>query len=261
MNKNLPIGVFDSGIGGLTVLYKLIEMFPSEDFVYVGDTLHLPYGTKSKEELKCLVSDVAGYLANIPVKGIVIACNTATTSSSHLYETYDFPIVGVIEPTAKYALSISSNVLVLATNVTIDSQAYQNIFSKISPSQNQYFVKCSPFVDAIEAGEVDTPFSHKLVRETLKDYLDKQIDVIVCGCTHFGLYKKELKELFPKAEIVECAYPTGKELYKQLAEKNLLREEHKGKTTINLTLKEENFEEKIKWFDKPYEYIREIKLK
>lgn len=261
MNKNLPIGVFDSGIGGLTVLYKLIEMFPNEDFVYVGDTLHLPYGTKSKEELKGLVSDVANYLADVPVKAIVIACNTATICSKHLYDTYDFPIVGVIEPTAKYALSKGTNVLVLATNVTIDSMAYQNIFAELNTSPNKYFVKCSPFVDAIESGEVDTPFSHKLVRDTLKDYLDKQIDVIVCGCTHFGLYSKEFKELFPNAEIVECAYPTGKELYKELKEKNLLRDEHKGKTIINLTLKENNFEEKIAWFDKPYEYIKEIKLK
>ena len=84
MDKNLPIGVFDSGIGGLTVLYKLIEMFPNEDFIYVGDTINLPYGTKSSEQLKKIISGVAGYLNNLPVKSIVIACNTATTNRHHL---------------------------------------------------------------------------------------------------------------------------------------------------------------------------------
>ena len=120
MMKNLPIGVFDSGIGGLTVLYRLIDMFPNEDFVYVGDTLNLPYGTKTKEQLKKLVSNVSNYLNELPVKSIVIACNTATTNSGHLKETLDLPIIGVIEPTANYALNISENILVLATNVTID---------------------------------------------------------------------------------------------------------------------------------------------
>ena len=156
MNKNLPIGVFDSGIGGLTVLYKLIEMFPNEDFVYVGDTLNLPYGTKTKEQLRTLVSNVSNYLNELPVKSIVIACNTATTNSGHLKETLDLPIIGVIEPTANYALNISENILVLATNVTIDSNAYQDIINanKKDPNSKQFYVKCSDFVDAIESNEI-----------------------------------------------------------------------------------------------------------
>ena len=107
MSKNLPIGVFDSGIGGLTVLYKLIEMFPKEDFIYVGDTINLPYGTKTSEQLREIISGVAGYLNNLPVKSIVIACNTATTNSHHLKDEMDLPIIGVIEPTAKHAFRCS----------------------------------------------------------------------------------------------------------------------------------------------------------
>lgn len=258
--KDLPIGVFDSGIGGLTVLYKLIELFPHEDFVYIGDTKNLPYGTKDKDTLKGLVTDVATYLKDYKVKGIVIACNTATTQSYHL--NFDIPVVGVIAPTAEYALNISENILLLATNVTIDSNAYQDIFKKLSKNnQNQYFVKASAFVDAIESKEIDTPYSHKLVYDVCKDYLDKKIDVIVCGCTHFGLYEKEFKSLFKDAQIVECALPTALELKRQLEAKNLLKTSGCGKVYINLTKKEEGFEEKIKWFDKKYEYIREIKIK
>ena len=188
MNKNLPIGVFDSGIGGLTVLYRLIQMFPNEDFVYVGDTLNLPYGTKSKEQLKKLVSNVSNYLYNLPVKSIVIACNTATTNSKHLKNTIDIPIIGVIEPTAKYALNISENILVLATNVTIDSNEYQTIINqnKKDPNSKQFYLKCSDFVDAIENNEINTPYSYKLVADKLKDLKNEKIDVIICGCTHFG---------------------------------------------------------------------------
>ena len=262
-NKNLPIGVFDSGIGGLTVLYRLIEMFPNEDFVYVGDTLNLPYGTKTKEQLKVLVSNVSNYLNSLPVKSIVIACNTATTNSGHLKETLDLPIIGVIEPTANYALSISENILVLATNVTIDSNAYQDIINKNKkdPNSKQFYLKCSDFVDAIENNEKNTTYSYKLVQDKLKTVKNENIDVIICGCTHFGLYEKELKSVFPNATILECAVPTGLELKKQLETLDLLTDsKNKGTTTINVTKLQDNFRDKTKWFDHPYNGVYEIKV-
>lgn len=264
MNKNLPIGVFDSGIGGLTVLYKLIEMFPNEDFIYVGDTINLPYGTKTSEQLKKIISGVAGYLNNLPVKSIVIACNTATTNSHHLKDEMDLPIIGVIEPTAKHALSISENIMVLATNVTIESKAYENIINNLKKDENskQFYIKCSDFVDAIEANEIDTEFSHALVKKKLMPYANEKVDVIICGCTHFGLYAKEFKEIFPNAKIVECAEPTGLSLKKTLEEKDLLNDKKElGKTYINVTKMQDNFKDKTKWFDKPYECLKEIKIK
>ena len=201
LDKNLPIGVFDSGIGGLTVLNRLIEMFPHEDFVYVGDTLNLPYGVKSKEELKKIVSRVSKYLYDLPVKAIVIACNTATTNSGHLKDEIDIPVIGVIEPTAKKALEISNNILVCATNVTIDSHAYQDIIDKnvSDASSKQFYLKCSDFVDAIESNIIDTKESYDLVEKKFNDIKDENIGVIVCGCTHFGLYEKEFKSIFPNA--------------------------------------------------------------
>lgn len=263
MKKNLPIGVFDSGIGGLTVLYRLIEMFPNEDFVYVGDTLNLPYGTKTKEQLRKLVSNVSNYLNELPVKSIVIACNTATTNSGHLKETLDLPIIGVIEPTANYALNISENILVLATNVTIDSNAYQDIINanKKDPNSKQFYLKCSDFVDAIESNEINTPYSYKLVQDKLEAVKNEKIDVIICGCTHFGLYEKELKSVFPNAVVLECALPTGLELKKQLENNDLLNDKkEKGKTTINVTKLQDNFEAKTKWFDHPYDGVNQIKV-
>ena len=99
--NNKPIGVFDSGIGGVTVLQDLVDKFPNEDFIYVGDTLNLPYGTKTPEKLKKLVSNVSEYLVSRDVKAIVIACNTATANSYHLKDEIDVPVIGVIEPTSK----------------------------------------------------------------------------------------------------------------------------------------------------------------
>lgn len=264
VNKKSPIGVFDSGIGGLTVLYRLIEMYPKEDFVFVGDTLNLPYGTKSCETLRNLVSNVSNYLERIPCKGIVIACNTATANSHHLKETIDLPIVGVIEPTAKAALKISENILVLATNVTIDSGEYKKIIdeNKKDPNSKQYYLKCSEFVDAIEANDIDTPHSYKLVQEKLEPVKNEKVDVIILGCTHFGLYSKEIKKVFPNATLLECAYPTGEELGRRLQELDLLRDdEHVGKTIINVTKMQDNFYQKTKWFDHPYDGCYEIKLK
>lgn len=264
VNKKSPIGVFDSGIGGMTVLYRLIEMFPKEDFVYVGDTLNLPYGTKSSETLRGLVSDVANYLEKVPVKGIVIACNTATANSHHLGKEMDLPIIGVIEPTAKAALKISENILVLATNVTIESGEYKKVIDENKKDKNskQFYLKCSEFVDAIEANDIDTPHSYELVRKKLECVKDEKIDVIIMGCTHFGLYSKEISKVFPHATLLECAYPTGEELGRRLKELDLLRDDDNvGKTIINVTKAQDNFYEKTKWFDHPYDGCHEIKIK
>lgn len=262
--RNLPIGVFDSGIGGLTVLYRLVEMMPNEDYVFVGDTLNLPYGTKTKEQLKTLVSDVSNYLANVPVKAIVIACNTATANSHHLKDEIDIPVIGVIEPTAKRALEISENILVLATNVTIDSGEYKYYLDKYKkdPNSKQYYCKCSEFVTAIEANDIKTPHSFELVRNTLAPYLDKKIDCIIMGCTHFGLYEEEIKACFPNAKQLECAYPTGEELRRVLAKDNLLTDRtSKGHIKISVTKHQDNFYDKTKWFDYEYEGCNEIKIK
>ncbi len=260
--RDLPIGVFDSGIGGLTVLDKLIEIFPNENFVYVGDTLNLPYGTKTKEELKVLVNNVTKYLVDYPVKAICIACNTATSASHHLHKLFTLPIVGVIDPTAKYALSLGKNILVLGTNVTIDSNEYQNLLDSNLSGGTRYYVRCSEFVDIVEENKTNTKYSFEFVKEKLKSYLDKDIDVIICGCTHFGLLSNEFSKLFPKTKIIECAYPTGKELFDELQKNNLLsNRDSKGEVIINLTKKENDFEKKIEWFKHPIKEINEIKLR
>ena len=121
-----PIGVFDSGIGGITVLDSLIDLLPNEDFIYVGDTLNVPYGVKTPAQIEELVTNVTKYLLKQNVKAIVIACNTATANSKHLKNITDIPIIGVIEPTAKKAIEVTkrNKIAVLATQATVNSRAY-----------------------------------------------------------------------------------------------------------------------------------------
>ena len=259
-NYNKPIGVFDSGIGGVTVLEELVKKFPNEDFIYVGDTKYLPYGTKTSDELKKLVSRVSKYLTERDVKAIVIACNTATANSYHLKDEIDTPVIGVIEPTVKYAYNVSEkkNILTIATNVTIESMSYQNALEKLSNGiGNFYFEKCSDFVDAIESNIVNNEASFKLVREKLEKYKDCDIDAIILGCTHFGLYSNELKSVFPNATLVGCGVPTSEYLYKVLDEKDMLSQTKKiGSVEINATSDPEFMQEKISWFKGNYDKVK-----
>ena len=149
MNKKQKIGVFDSGIGGLNVLNNLVQSFPNEDFLYVGDNLNVPYGVKTKEQLENIISKVFRYFEKQNVKAIVIACNTASVASENL--KCSVPIFRIIEPTAKNALKVSNNIGVLATNFTIESKGYDKYLEN-----NMTGIKGSPFVPIIESDSIQT---------------------------------------------------------------------------------------------------------
>lgn len=266
MSDNRPIGVFDSGIGGVTVLSKLTEMLPSEDFIYVGDTLNCPYGVKSSEEIANLVTNVAKFLLERDVKAIVIACNTATANSAHLSNITDVPVVGVIEPTANYAYkqSKNKNIAVLATNATIDSKKYEGYLEKkrcIFKRGKRYYVKCSEFVPVVESLQMNTEYSNKVVTEKINDLKDKKIDTVILGCTHFGLLSKDILSVLPNAKLVGCGKPTGEYLIKILEKKGLLASEQRaGNIKIYTTGDPESMAEQISWFDKDHESVKKIIL-
>ena len=264
MSDNRPIGVFDSGIGGVTVLEKLVEMLPNEDFIYVGDTLNCPYGVKSAKEIASLVTNVAKYLIKDDVKAIVIACNTATANSSHLKDITDIPIIGVINPTADYAYkqSKNKNIAVLATNATIDSGKYKERLEKhFIKRGTRYYVKCSEFVPICEALQMGTEVAQKAVDEKLIDLRDKNIDLVICGCTHFGLLEKEIKANIPNCKLIDCGYPTGSFLIKTLKKKGLLNDKkEKGNIKIYTTGEAEQVENQIKWFKHDHELTKKIEL-
>lgn len=264
MSDKRAIGVFDSGIGGITTLDKIYDLLPNEDYIYVGDTLNCPYGTRPKEEIEALVTNVANFLLKRDVKAIVIACNTATANSAHLKKLTNIPIIGVINPTADYAYKMSKNknILVLATNATIDSNKYkERIERRLFKKGTRYYVKASEFVPVCEAQQMGTDYAMEVVSDKLKDLRDKNIDLVVCGCTHFGLLEKEIKANIPNANLIECGIPTGEYLKKVLNKKGLSNDsKEKGKITIYTTGDSEYVDSQIKWFTKEHENTKKIVL-
>jgi len=256
MNDKKPIGVFDSGVGGLTVLEKLVKMYPGENFIYVADQGYCPYGTKTKEEIEQRVLTVGKYLLSRGVKAIVIACNTASLFKQSLQNITDIPVISVIEPTARLAcqLTKTKKVAVLATNATIKNGKYQRILEE--NGMEVFPVPASQFVDISESNEMNTEATLKTVTEKLAPLQNKGIDTVIHGCTHFGLLEFQMKKVLPDVTYVECGYPTSiiLENVLQLSKDNVA----KGSVEIYTTGKRNNFEAKIKWFTIPHQPIQEL---
>lgn len=224
-SKQLAIGVFDSGMGGLTVLKALRAHLPQESFVYLGDTARLPYGTKSPDTVKHYAMQMARILVERRIKALVIACNTATTAAlPHLQSMLpDIPIMGVVAPGAAAAVAATKNkrIAVLATETTIASQAYQQLIVEHIPDAQISTRACSVLVALAEEGMV----ANTVAREALKHYLDafKEEDAVLLGCTHFPVFKGLLETLLPQGvTIVDSAQATAGALYNLLHSNQLL---------------------------------------
>lgn len=198
----MRVGVFDSGIGGLTVLKNLYEHYPNNEYIYYGDTLNLPYGTKTKEELNKLASNDIDFLLTKKVDLIIIACGTVSSNCiDYLQNKYQIPIYDIINPTIKYLNNSNySNIGIIATNATINSHIFKNKINK-----NVYEIKTPDFVPIIENNKIDQ------ISETidfyLKDYKDK-IELLVLGCTHYPIIKDDInKYLENKVELLDMSIP------------------------------------------------------
>ncbi|MFC3908141.1 glutamate racemase [Legionella dresdenensis] len=236
MNKNrLPIGVFDSGMGGLTVLRQLKQALPDESFIYLGDTARLPYGTKSPETVQQYASQMARALVERRIKALVIACNTATTAAlPHLQAMLpDIPVLGVVKPGAAAVVAATRNrrIAVLATETTIASQAYHRLITEQLPDAVINAKACSVLVALAEEGMV----SNQVAREALSHYLTglTEEDTLLLGCTHFPVFRPLLTQLLPaRVTIVDSAEATASALYKVL-DKERLATDLSGKSTIH----------------------------
>lgn len=242
---NRAIGVFDSGVGGLTVLDDLINHFPHEDFIFLADTKNNPYGTKSKAELEEIVERNIKYFENENVKAIVIACNTATANSYHLHP--QVPLIRIIEPTAKRALEVGKKILVLATDYTISSGIYQNFLG-----DKAIGVKCSKFVGIVEEGLMGTEIAQEVVRSHVEEYKGK-VDTVILGCTHFGLLTKEIKDVLGNINIIDSSLSIAPLLKEAIKDNN---QTGRGKVIINTTGNPNNL--KISWFKKPIDEIKQV---
>jgi glutamate racemase len=226
-NSQLAIGVFDSGMGGLTVLRALRHTLPHESFIYLGDTARLPYGTKSPDTVKQYAVQMARVLVERRIKALVIACNTATTAAlSHLQAMLpDMPVLGVVSPGATAAVAATKNqrVAVLATETTIAANAYQRFISAQLPKAVISARACSVLVALAEEGMVDNAIARAALTHYLSDVVDE--DTILLGCTHFPVFKPLLSSLLPTGvSVVDSADATAIALHQLLVQKNLLND-------------------------------------
>ena len=213
MAAGQAIGVFDSGVGGLTVLHEIAKLLPHENLVYLGDTARVPYGTKSPETVCQYAMEAADFLAGVGVRMLVVACNTASAVAlDALQGRHDLPVIGVIEPGAKRAASLTRNarVGVIGTEGTIRSDAYARAIKAVNAGVEVISIPCPLFVPLAEEGWSD----HEIARLAAEDYIGSlrdDIDTLVLGCTHYPLLKNTLqKVLGEQVVLVDSAEETAK---------------------------------------------------
>ncbi|MCF8240580.1 MAG: glutamate racemase [Melioribacteraceae bacterium] len=197
-NRSNPIGIFDSGIGGLTVVKKIASYLPSESIVYFGDTARVPYGSKSNDTVIEYSLQDARFLLSKNVKLIVVACNTASSVAiDALRNELEIPVIGMIEPGAKMALETTKNerIGVIGTYATINNKAYSNQLQQLNNKVEVFEKACPLFVPLAEEGWTDHKATYEIAEEYLKELRDKKIDTLILGCTHYPILSKVIQEV------------------------------------------------------------------
>lgn len=221
------IGIFDSGIGGLTVLKEVVRALPQEDTIYLGDTARVPYGTKSPETVIRYSHQIARYLLSRDIKLLVVACNTASAVAlPSLQKEFPIPVVGVIEPGARAAAAVtrSGKVGVIGTAGTIGSSAYTKAIKRINPDIEVVTRACPLFVPLAEEGWVDNEVARLTARIYLEELRTQNVDTLVLGCTHYPILKQVIAEVMgPEVTLVDSAEQTALTVASILSEGDLLR--------------------------------------
>jgi glutamate racemase len=221
------IGIFDSGLGGLTVLKEIVKSLPQEDTIYLGDTARVPYGTKSPETVTRYAREITSFLVSKDIKLLVVACNTASAVSlDALKEHFDIPIVGVIEPGARRAVSVtrSGKIGVIGTEGTIKSGAYTKAIKRLNPNVEVLTRACPLFVPLAEEGWVDNEVARLTAESYLASLRSEGVDTLVLGCTHYPLLKKIIGEAVGSAvKLVDSAEETARMVAEILRNEGLLR--------------------------------------
>ena len=224
-----PIGVFDSGIGGLTVAREIMRQIPNESIVYFGDTARLPYGSKSKETVTRYSRQIVRFLKTHNVKTIVAACNTVSAYALEaLEQESDIPVIGVVKPGAKVAAATTRNkkIGVIATEATIGSGIYNRYIEELNHGVTIWEKACPLFVPLVEEGLLEDPVTDEIARRYLTELIDLDIDTLILGCTHYPLIRSTLGRIMGEGvTLVNPAYETARELKEMLAEKGLLNTE------------------------------------
>ena len=231
-NRNMdemqrPIGVFDSGVGGISVLRELVALMPNENFIFYGDSKNAPYGTKTLEEVRKLTLADAEYLRSRNVKALVVACNTATSAAIHiLRERYqkEIPVIG-IEPALKPAVSVKENsrVLVMATPMTLREKKFHNLMQKFQDQAEIISLPCPGLVEFVERGELSGEALEHFLKNLFAPYQERKVDAVVLGCTHYPLVRKTIQKVLGSGVAVfDGGAGTARETLHKLKEYSLV---------------------------------------
>ena len=197
-NSNLRIGLFDSGVGGLTVLREVYRQMPSESLLYFADSARLPYGMRSPEEILRFVREILDWMCEQDVKMVIMACNTSSALALEtVRQEYDIPILGVILSGARAAVKLGKRVGVIATTATAKSHAYRQAIQEINPQTQVWEIPCPEFVRLIEQNQLYTSYTRQVAQQYLKPLLQKNIDTLIYGCTHYRHLEKTICSLLP----------------------------------------------------------------
>ncbi|RSK28067.1 glutamate racemase [Bacillus sp. HMF5848] len=261
-----PIGVIDSGVGGLTVAKEIIRQLPKEQIIYLGDTARCPYGPRSTEEVRQFTWEMTNYLLSFDIKMLVIACNTATAAVlDEIQNELSIPVIGVVHPGARTALKTTKNhhIGVIGTVGTVKSGAYEKALTSINPNVVVEALACPLFVPLVESGDFEGDYAQHIVQESLQPIRHSGIDSLILGCTHYPIIRSLIQaDIGPNVTLICSGDETAREVSTILYHNNLLNKAKKREQHLFLTTGPKEIFQKIatKWFEKPVDRIESIVL-
>lgn len=250
--KNGPIGIFDSGIGGLTVVKQIMNVLPNESILYLGDTARVPYGNRDEDTITTFAKELTAFLLDRKVKVLVIACNTISAISfEEIKSMSPVPVIGVVKSTAFEAVSVTRNkkIGVIGTMATINSMIYEKEIAILSKDIEVNSQACPLFVPLVEEGLLTHPATRLIAKDYLTNFNNSKIDTLILGCTHYPLLSTVIqKTIGNDVQLVDSAKPTANELKEMLINKNLLKKTPNPEYTFLLTDKSDRTDQTVNLF-------------
>ena len=263
--KKYPIGIFDSGIGGLTVAHEIKKNMPNESIIYFGDTKHLPYGEKSKSAIQDFSIDITKFLISKSCKAIIIACNSASSvASDKIRDLYNIPVFNVIDPVVEYIVENYSEekIGVIGTKTTIDSNIYTKEIHKIHKDASIKSLATPLLAPMIEEGFVNEEISQKIIYNYLSSQKIKNIQKLILACTHYPLIESEIKEFYHgNIEVLNSSKIICKYISNMLDELDLKNKEKSPKYNFYVSNYTKSFENSARFFFKEDVILKEVSLK
>jgi len=242
--RDNPIGIFDSGLGGLTVFKEVRRILPYEDLIYFGDTMRVPYGDKSVDNIRKFAKEISSFLSSLGVKMIVVACNTVSANAIDVVRDSGVKVVGVIEPGVKLALkkTKTGKIIVIGTRATVRSHAYLRTIKSFSKKISVIEKSCPLFVPLVEEGFVNCEITRLVVEKYLSEFKNTDYDTIILGCTHYPLLKKQIKSIIGNINIIDSSVACARYVKDELINCNLIKKSSKkGKDIFYVSDIPQNF--------------------